>query len=44
MSQWLVNLFSRRVSPLELEVMTYAQLRFWNGAHEAMARAEHPEE
>lgn len=34
------NLFYRRVSPSEIESMTFARLRYWNQWHELIAKKE----
>ena len=33
-------LFFRGASPLEIESMSFGQIRYWHGWHEAMKRAE----
>ena len=33
-------MFHRGVSPLDIEKMTYSQLKDWNGCHKAMVQAE----
>jgi len=34
------NLFYRRVQPSEIKEMSYEELRYWDGWHALMAKAE----
>jgi len=38
--QWLGNLFSRGVSPVELMGMSYHELKYWNEWHTVMDEQE----
>jgi hypothetical protein len=34
------NLFYRGATPMEIESMTFSQLRYWNRWHEVIAKAD----
>lgn len=34
------NLFSRRVSTVEIKKMSYREMKYWNGWHELMSKQE----
>jgi len=40
MHAWMGNLFSRGVQPLDLEKMSFGQLKYWNEWHSKVSRAE----
>lgn len=40
MHGWMGNLFFRGATPAEIESMSFEQMRYWNGWHEIMEKAE----
>jgi hypothetical protein len=42
MGQWMLNLLYITRSPVEIEAMSYEQMRWWNGMAEKLIEAEKP--